>query len=62
MMEMLRRAGAMPNDYVKEMAGRYPVRSARIELFNEEKAAEAYAEHVMKSPAESTSEPWRFRV
>ena len=62
MMEMLRRAGAMPDDYVMEMSVRYPARSARKEAFNEEDAAEAYAEHVMKSPPETKSEPWRFGV
>ena len=62
MMEMLRRSGAMPDDYVHEMTGRFPARSARMELFNEEDAAEAYAEHVMKSPPGSNSEPWRFGI
>ena len=62
MMEMLRRSGDMPDDYVHEMAGRYPARSARMELFNEEDAAEAYAEHVMQSPPGSNSEPWRFGI
>ncbi len=60
MMEMLRRVGAMPDDYVQEMAGRYPPRSARTELFNEEYAAEAYAGYAMKEPPGSNSEPWRF--
>jgi tetratricopeptide (TPR) repeat protein len=49
-MEMLRRAKALPDDYVQQMTRICPPRKQRTEVFNEETAAEAYAGHVIELP------------